>query len=228
MTKNYQTITGATYTCLDEAFKFFNDRLFQNRLPEVMILLQRKRGAYGYFWAEQFTHRDGIEHVHEIALHPETIGRPLKEVLSTLVHEMTHLEQQEFGTPGKGGHHNKEWAKLMLEVGLKPEAVGDPDKMTGRKVSHAIIPGDKFDVACDEFLKTGAALDWAAKPPALKVKKVDLSKVPHICDGGEDCEAKVWGKLGVRVYCEYHEERMVPDPEWCEKHGINPDNGEEV
>lgn len=222
MTKNYQTITAATYTCLDEAFKFFNERLFESRLPEVMILLQRKRGCHGYFWAEQFSHREGTETTHEIALHPDSLSRSLKEVLSTLVHEMTHLEQQEFGKPGKGGYHNKEWGTLMLNVGLTPVSLDKPGTMVGKKVTHSIDEGGLFDVACDEFLKTGAALDWHTKPALPKAKKTDVSKVPHICEC-EDCDQKVWGKLGIRVYCVDHDERMVPDPVWLEKHGLGSD-----
>ena len=56
---NYQTPTAETYNGLQKAFDHFNAALFENRLPPVMFTLTRKRGAHGYFWAEQFNHRDG-------------------------------------------------------------------------------------------------------------------------------------------------------------------------
>ena len=50
-----------------------------------------------------------------------------------LVHEMTHLEQEEYGKPGKKGHHNREWVGLMERVGLIPSDTGAPGgKQTGR------------------------------------------------------------------------------------------------
>jgi predicted SprT family Zn-dependent metalloprotease len=112
MTSNYQTPTAETYAGLKKAFDHFNERLFENRLSPVMFTLTRKRGAHGYFWAEQFSHRDG-DKTREIALNPQTMDREIGATLSTLVHGMTHLEQEEFGKPSKNGHHNMAWAELM-------------------------------------------------------------------------------------------------------------------
>ena len=85
---NYQTPTAETYNGLQKAFDHFNETLFEKRLPPVMFTLTRKRGAHGYFWAEQFEHRDG-DRTHEIAMNPTTMDRSIEAVLSTLVHEMT-------------------------------------------------------------------------------------------------------------------------------------------
>jgi predicted SprT family Zn-dependent metalloprotease len=209
----------ATYDALHAAFDFFNAELFEGRLPPAMLTIHRKRGARGYFWAEQFRERDDDNlKLDEIALNPEHMGRTPTEVLSTLVHEMTHLEQQHFGEPGKNGHHNKEWGEMMDRVGLEPTSTGEPGgKRTGRKVTHMIVPNGPYDVACKAFLAQGHDLSWFALAPVAAEKEPDTSKVPHIC---EECEMKVWGKLGIRVYCVDCDERMVPDPAWLEKHGL--------
>lgn len=199
MTKNFNP-SRETYDALHEAFDFFNDRLFGGKLPPVMMTIHRKKNARGYFWAEQFREKnDASLKVDEIALNPESMGRTTKDVLSTLVHEMVHLEQQHFGKPGKGGYHNKEWGDMMDEVGLEPTSTGHPGgARTGKKVTHMIVAGEPFDMACDALLARGLDLSWFTVPQAPVAKAKDLSKVKHTCP---DCDNKVWGKLGIRVFC---------------------------
>ncbi len=205
MTKNYQTPTVETYAGLDTAFNHFNERLFENRLPPVMITLTRKRGAHGYFWAEQFKHREDGDTTHEIALNPNTMDRTMEAVLSTLVHEMTHLEQQEYGTPGKKGFHNKAWVKLMERVGLIP--VGQGGKQTGRKVSHEIDPEGPFVQALQELMPFD--LPYFTAPVVNDAaKKKDLSKVKRECP---HCEAKAWAKQGMRLICGDCDAEMIEE-----------------
>lgn len=205
---NWQTPTAETYEGLDRAFNHFNRVLFDDRLPPVLFTLTRKRNAHGYFWAEQFTHRTDGDPTHEIALNPETMSRDLREVLSTLVHEMTHLEQQEYGKPGKKGHHNREWAGLMERIGLIPTDTGElGGKKTGRKVTHYIDPEGPFDKAFDALMPFD--LPYFTKPrEAAGAKKKDLSKVKRTCPC---CDAKAWAKQGSRIICGDCDEMMVEE-----------------
>ena len=50
--------------------------------------------------------------------HPDILSRPIEESMGTLVHEMVHFWQQEFGTPSRRGYHNREWADKMEALGL--------------------------------------------------------------------------------------------------------------
>ena len=205
---NWQTPTAETYAGLDRAFNHFNEKLFDNRLPPVMFTLTRKRGAHGYFWAEQFKHREDGDPTHEIALNPNTMDRTIEAVLSTLVHEMTHLEQQEYGTPGKKGHHNKEWVKLMERVGLIPSDTGMPGgKQTGRKVTHYIDEQGPFVVAFQELMPFDLPY-FTQKTDTAGAKKKDLSKVKRTCPC---CDAKAWAKQGMRIICGECDEEMVEE-----------------
>jgi len=200
---NYQTPTAETYAGLEKAFNHFNKALFEERLPPVMFTLTRKRGAHGYFWAEQFNHRDG-DTTREIALNPMTMDRTIEAVLSTLVHEMTHLEQQEFGQPSKNGHHNMEWAGMMMRVGLTPTDTGaEGGKMTGRKVTHMIDEGGPFECAMADLMPFD--LPYFTKPREAAEKKKDLSKVKHECG----CGQKAWAKAGSRLICGECNEDMI-------------------
>jgi Asp-tRNA(Asn)/Glu-tRNA(Gln) amidotransferase A subunit family amidase len=89
-------------------------------------LAQRSK-AYGYFAGSRFGTRDGQEITDEIALNPAHLERrSTEETLSTLVHEMTHLEQHHFGKPSRSGYRNRRWATLMKAVGLIPSDTGAP------------------------------------------------------------------------------------------------------
>ena len=204
---NYMTPTVETYNGLQAAFDHFNMELFELKLPPVMFTLTRRTGAHGYFHAEQFKHRDG-DATHEIALNPNTMDRDIRAVLATLVHEMTHLEQQEYGKPSKGGHHNMEWANMMQCVGLTPTDTGaEGGKMTGRKVTHMIDEGGPFDVAMSELMPFD--IPYFTQPRGkAEGKKKDLSKVKHTCPS---CDAKAWAKAGANLMCGDCEERMEGD-----------------
>ena len=203
---NYQTPTAETYANLDAAFNHFNKELFGHRLPSVLFTLTRKRKAHGYFWAEQFKHREDGDNTHEIALNPDSMDRTLAAVLSTLVHEMTHLEQQEYGTPGSKGNHNKEWVKLMERVGLIPSNTGEPGgKQTGRQMTHYVEEGGAFEVSMHKLIADGFSLPYFTQPRAAAEKKIHLSKVKHECPC---CGFKAWAKQGANLMCGECNEHM--------------------
>lgn len=207
MNINWKPPTIETYEGLSKAFDHFNDRLFDSRLPPVLFTLARKGKAHGYFWAEQFVHRTDGDRTHEIALNPNTMGRELEAVLSTLVHEMTHLEQQEYGKPGKNGHHNREWVGFMERVGLIPSNTGEPGgKQTGRQMTHYINPEGPFVEAYRELAEMGFDLPYFTSPPEAKEKKKDTSKVKHECP---ECGFKAWAKLGANLICGDCEVQMI-------------------
>ena len=152
--------------------------------------------------------------VHEIAIMPDGMyGRPDREVLSTLVHEMCHLQQQEQGKPSRNGYHNREWGKYMRAVGLFPSSYGnlacrnpelseeERDKCgegvaTGQKVSHFIIPNGSFDKACAKLLDSGFTLDLQQVPRLIgKAKK---NKLKYTCP---NCGINAWAKPGIKLAC---------------------------
>jgi hypothetical protein len=150
------------YGTYEQAYAFFNAKLFGDKLPACLLTFQRKRRAYGYYSSKRFMSRENDqERTDEIALNPDTFaGRVDKKILSTLVHEMVHLWQAHFGKPGRGRYHNREWAHKMVSLGLRPVSFDRPGKMTGQAVSHELMPGERFDVAAEQLLATGFRLTW--------------------------------------------------------------------
>lgn len=166
--------TEQAYEELQTAFDYFNQELFDGKLPACLITLQRKSRTRGYFSAERFVSRDG-DKVDEIAMNPEFFAiNSVEETLSTLVHEMVHLFQHHCGKPSRRRYHNEEWADYMEKIGLPPSSTGEPGgNRTGEKVSHYIQPGGDFDRACEELLTNEYRLSWMDRfPPPYAVERM--------------------------------------------------------
>ncbi|AFJ90364.1 Zinc metalloproteinase Mpr protein (plasmid) [Burkholderia sp. KJ006] len=153
--------TAETYAELQLAYDTFNKRLFDNKLPECLITLQREKRAYGYFSAERFANRNG-EKVDEIAMNPTYFAVvPLIEIMQTLAHEMAHLWQHHHGNPGRGRYHNNEWADKMEAIGLMPSNTGRPGgKRTGDQMADYPIEGGLFLEVCSDLLTGDFKISW--------------------------------------------------------------------
>ncbi len=204
--------TAETYGALEAAYALFNERLFDGHLPECLFVLQRgKANRRGHFHGEIWeNHENRIHAVDEMSLNPNTLqSRSLKDILSTLVHEMCHLEQHHFGEPSRNGYHNKEWVRMMEAVGLIASNTGEPGgKQTGQQMTHYIEEGGAFDQACDELLESGFVIPWLSvdTTPEPKEKKPS-SKTKFTC---HSCEANAWGKPELRIFCADCDEQMLP------------------
>lgn len=203
--------TRQAYADLSAAYAFFNRELFEGRLPHCLITMQRKAKAYGYFAGTRFGNRVDASTTDEIALNPTHFkDRTPEETLSTLVHEMTHLEQHHFGKPSRIGYHNKEWAGLMRRVGLIPSDTGQPGgKETGQRVSHYIEAGGAFAVSCAALIaEHGAVVAYVelwGEGDGAKRKAKAASKTKYTCPS---CAVNAWAKPGVRLTCGECEEPM--------------------
>lgn len=198
--------TKAIYGKLNEAYDFFNGELFDGALPDCLITLQRHRGAYGYFCGDRFEDAESTL-VDEIALNPTHFAvRPVREVLSTLVHEMAHLWQHRFGKSSRNGYHNKEWGRKMKEIGLWPSSTGkEGGKETGQKVSHYIMAGEGYDKASDKYAEIDTLELLKEHSFGATKKKKNNDKVKYTCP---NCAAKAWGKANLHIDCGLCQKRM--------------------
>jgi len=202
-------VTASEYGTLQNAYDYFNRALFGGGLPQVLITLQRRAHALGYFSPDRFQHRgETDEQVHEIALNPNGFaGKTDEEILSTLVHEMVHVWQQEYGHPGRGRYHNREWAHKMYGIGLVPSSTGKPGgAITGDSMSHYALEDGPYLTACREFLKccrlvwesaADADHDSGAEDETTGVTKPQ-TRAKFTCP---NCGLNVWAKPSALVDC---------------------------
>ena len=194
-----QSPTQETYAELRTAYDFFNAALFKKQLPPCLITLQRHGRSYGYFSSGRFVHRHNKTTTDEIALNPDYMHRKTtEETLSTLVHEMVHLQQAHFGHPSRGGYHNKAWADAMEAIGLIPSSTGRPGGLRiGQQVSHYIATGGLFACACKQLIEQGFDISWGDRVAERK-EGAKPGRIKYTC---ATCGLNAWAKPSVILRC---------------------------
>ena len=218
-------LTLVTY--LEASYKYFNEHLFDNALPPVVILLQREKGAGGYAWRDRWHGRANKDRVHELAINPDSLSRhELPQLLSIVVHEMCHIQEFGQGHVHKRNYHTKAWGQLMEAVGLVPSATGEVGgKRTGHRMSHYVPKVGVFLTACEAFMAANPLTVHLISPGANELSAADGGADTDGETGKDDgdtskagkrekytcpeCDMNVRGKFGIRVACIECECEMV-------------------
>lgn len=147
-------LTTETYNALVHLYHHFNANLFDNKLPEVVFIYHRQNKVMGYASFQRWQTKNK-KIVDEIAINPEYLERfPIIEICQTLVHEMVHIWQMNFGTPGRRGYHNKEWSAKMASLGLIPSSSGKPGgSKTGENMMDYVRFNGLFHLACKDLVR---------------------------------------------------------------------------
>jgi predicted SprT family Zn-dependent metalloprotease len=212
--------TDVAHAELQQAFVFFNQRLFQSQLSDALITLQRKNPrCLGYFSANRFGNVKVADTVDEIAMNPQYFrSRPVIETLQTLAHEMVHMWQELHGMKKSAkAYHNAEWGAKMEAIGLMPSNTGKPGgKRTGQQMMDYVIAGGLFETAAAELISGGWRPTYYDRDE-LKLKVPDLA--PESDGEGLDeaepaaksgkrkkyscpaCAANAWARTGVMLIC---------------------------
>jgi len=188
-----------------EAFQnqwiYLNLEFFDGELSPCLLNFSRKSKAFGFFAPDRWVQGSDVK--PEISLNPSYLSmRPPIETVSTLLHEMVHQWQAEFGKPSRSGYHNKEWSREMERVGLIPSTTGAPGgKKTGQRVSHYVYPGGVFEQAF-KAMPPGYWFPWmCSEAVASSVGgkgKSKKAKTKYLCSG---CNTNVWGKPNLQLAC---------------------------
>jgi hypothetical protein len=160
------------YPPLDAAFNHFNAELYGGKLPRCLLSIRAKGKTLGFYAPKRIASlEDPTVLIDEIALNAACFSkRSLLSSASTLVHEMSHHQQEHFGTPPRSGYHDVEWAGMMLKVGLTPSDTGAPGgKQTGYHMSDYVIEGGPFARSFERLVATGWTIGWgdAASPATI-------------------------------------------------------------
>lgn len=158
--------TLEVYEELQSVYDIYNQELFNSELPGVLLVITRKRNSKGFYSPARYANKDGVL-ADEIAMNPEFfLVRSVEEVLSTLVHEMCHQWQFNFGKDVKAGYHNKEFSVKMESVGLITSTTGYPGgDRVGERMTHYIAEDGLFIEATRELLKTRFGILWYDRYP---------------------------------------------------------------
>ena len=218
-------ITSDQYQIIEQIFSFYNKRLFADMLNPVLFTFARKNKVAGYFSARSWVRRnERSNEIHEIAINPDYTNLDDNDFHQTLVHEMCHLWQEDFGIPSRRSYHNKEWAQKMKECGLIPINIDNPSRETGQNITDELEVGGVLDCLIQELKESVlfmplqqkvnlkyqmANYEGTKKSPfqeSLKeseqseiIKEMPIKsgiKFKYTCD----C-SNIWGKFGLSVNC---------------------------
>jgi predicted SprT family Zn-dependent metalloprotease len=195
-------ITKTQFNMIDKLFDYYNQRLFDGKLNDCMINMSRQKGAYGFFqpqnWKKYNLKKEVDKDIHEISLNPNYLDRPNIEWHSTLVHEMVHLWQQDFGKPSRSNYHNKQWARKMEEIGLIPSSTGQPGgKKTGQGMSHYVSTNGQFIEVFNRLMEKSIKYSPLQGLETNKAASRKAYKTKYECP----CGNNVWGKPGLHIVC---------------------------
>ncbi len=224
--------TIESYKEFQDAYEFYNEKLFSSELPDCIITYARIKSSYGYHAGQRWKNQDG-GYTDELAINPTYVPqRTVEQTLSTLVHEMCHVWQDHFGTPGRGRYHNKEWAEKMKAVGLQPYNTKNPDRETGDTVTHKIISGGIFEQYTKSLIEKKFSFSWVERleteieaveftgEPTGKATEGGISGSTKKSTGGKrvkySCPNQhysVWGKAGIDPVCGQCNEYMTSEDE---------------
>lgn len=156
------------YGALFRAYDLMNRSLFDAKLPPALPSLRRNKRSKGQFHYRCLCDDKG-HYIDEICLNPECFGAGLEEeILSNLAHEMVHLWQHHYGTPGRGNYHNREWAEKLKSIGLHPSSNGrDTGQETGDHMGQFIVALGPFEKVATELIDTGFKIDWRSCAEAV-------------------------------------------------------------
>lgn len=105
------TKTSRVAGYLEKMFRAINADSFGGKLEEPIITIMSTPGAYGHVTVSKVWRAKGSER-YELNMAADWLERPIENVVSTLIHEMTHLYNMQMGIQdcSRGGtYHNKKF-----------------------------------------------------------------------------------------------------------------------
>lgn len=169
--------TTSQYEALEHCYDYFNQHLFDGKLPAVIFTTQRKKHMLGYYSNKRWKSANN-EVCDEIAINPDYIAHvSYIKLMQTIVHEMAHCWQFHYGKPSRGGYHNHQWGNKMRSIGLIPSNTGEPGgQALGQQMDDYPDPNGKFIKLCLRLLnKKIYPIHWVdryGQPVSLDIDKI--------------------------------------------------------
>jgi len=192
--------TNEQFVRYQEAYNYFNRKLFNGELSPCLLNFSRLKGALGFFAYKRWLNNESGDYTHEISLNPDLLPRPMDEIMAVLVHEMAHQWQFDCGKPSGRGYHNKQWTGKMESIGLVPSSTGQPGgKKTGYRMAHYIPKDGRFAKVFSE-MPQDFLLPWTGIPLTTSRgnAKPRQDKLKYSCP---KCLTNVWGKHDLNIFC---------------------------
>ena len=220
-----QAPTVQQYSAYNEAFDFFNKRLFASKLGPALLTIARQGRSKGYFTPNKWANQAG-ESVHEIAISPDVLTLGAEATMTTLIalmarqqrwQEAAAADDEKAAATAARGYHDARLVEILLELGLLPTAKDGKPARGGWNLAAVVVTDTPADDAMDA-LPNKARLPWEAvieAPADGPEARRKTGRIKYTCP---TCESHVLGRPGLSVYCtgdegEHPRLRMVGEDE---------------
>ncbi len=105
---------------LEKIYRELNNDKFEGKLEEPIITIQSTPRAYGHVTCSKIW-KVGESEKYELNLGAGTIGRPIEDTVSTILHEMVHIYNLMHNIQdcsNRGVYHNTKFRDKAVSVGL--------------------------------------------------------------------------------------------------------------
>lgn len=150
-----------TVQYLTKIYNLANQDFFNGELPEVTLTVQENMGTYGHISVSDTWFTTDGKGMRELNIAAQHLTRPIENVVSTILHEMSHLYNMEHNIKDCSGYyHNKKFKKTAEEIaGL----IISQDSKYGWTITE---PGERVLDFCIrhelEDIQIGKGIDWTA------------------------------------------------------------------
>lgn len=149
-----------TVQYLTKIYNLANEDFFGGELPEVALTVQENLGTYGHVSVSDTWFTTDGKGMRELNISAQHLTRPIENVVSTILHECSHVYNMEHGIKDTSGYyHNKKFKKTAEEIaGL----VITCDSRYGWTITE---PGERVIEFCIrhelEDIQIGKGMDWS-------------------------------------------------------------------
>ncbi|QDV37719.1 hypothetical protein [Tautonia plasticadhaerens] len=207
------------FSAYNEAFDYFNKRLFDGRLGPAMLSIARKGRSKGYFTPRKWRNKAG-EQVHEIAISPDLIAEGLDATMAQVValmgrqlrwQEAIEAGDEKAASTAARGYADARQCEIWLELGLLPMGKDGGRTRGGWNLDVEVVLECEADMAIEAVPKK-AMLPWEAvaggQPEGDDEPRRKTGRLKYTCP---ICEAHVLGRPGLEVRCKGYPDDHPPE-----------------
>lgn len=219
MIRNRIAPTIEQFSAYNEAFTYFNRRLFDGRLEPAMLSIARKGRSHGYFTPRKWRNKAG-EQVHEIAISPDLIAEGLDATMAQVValmgrqlrwQEAIEAGDERAAATAARGYADARQCEIWLELGLLPSGKDGGRTRGGWNLDVEVVLEGEADMAIEAVPKK-AMLPWEAVAEGQAEggdgPRRKTGRLKYTCP---ICEAHVLGRPGLEVRCNGYPEDHPPE-----------------
>jgi hypothetical protein len=171
----------------EDAFNYFNEALFEGKLPECILTFNAKGRSWGYLKRKSWLCGAGTD-LHEICLNPYLLTRDDDMIFQLLVRCMVGLWQHAYGEPSRVERYcSTEFTAKMAEIGLPCE------EPCGLNVKHKVDENGRY-----ARIRPRAVNQFFSLKNQVQMETARKTRIKYECPA---CGFSAMASAGGKLFC---------------------------